>query len=372
MVLANDGSFGFSTRQLHAGYEVDPVIKSRAVPIYQTVCFDFENSAHAARLFALENEGYIGTRTGNPTIDVLEKRVAALEGGVASIAVASGQAAVFNTVLALTRAGENIVATANLYHGAYNQFSFLFPEFGVTAKISKEDPQSICAAIDGNTKAVYIETLGHPDLDIPDIEAISRICRKRHVPLIVENTFGAGGYFCQPIKHGADIVLHSGSKWIGGHGTSVGGLIVDAGTFDWSDRKFPQFNQPCAGYHGLNFLQVYGNKAFTMRIKGQFLRDVGACLSPFNAQQLLVGLETLSLRCERHARNTLELAQWLENHDKIAWVRYPGLESHQAYARAQQYLPRGAGALLMFGIKGSAEIAEKIADGFKLIANMAR
>ncbi|KAH7116328.1 Cys/Met metabolism PLP-dependent enzyme-domain-containing protein [Dactylonectria macrodidyma] len=362
---------GFDTLQLHAGQEIDTSTKSRAVPIYQTVCFDFDSSAHAAKLFAMEEEGYIGTRTGNPTIEVLEKRVAALEGGIASVAVASGQAAVFTTILALTRTGQNIVASANLYHGAYNQFSFLFPEFGVTAKLSADEPESIEAAIDGQTRAVYIETMGHPNFDIPDIEAISKVCRRKGVPLIVENTFGAGGYFCQPIKHGADIVIHSASKWLGGHGTTVGGIIVDGGTFDWSDPKFPNFNQPCPGYHGLNFLERYGKRAFIMRIRGQFLRDVGACISPLNAQQLLLGLETLSLRCERHTKNALELAQWLEQHKSVAWVQYPGLNSHSAYSRAQKYLPRGAGAMLMFGVRGGYDAGEQVVDNFKLIGNMA-
>lgn len=363
---------GFDTLQLHAGYTPDLTIKSRAVPIHQTVCFDFDNSNHAARLFGLEEEGYIGTRTGKPTIDVLEKRISALEGGIAAIAVSSGQAAVFNTILALTRSGDNIVASKNLYHGAYNQFAFLFPEFGVTAKMSDDDPESVEAAIDEKTRAVYIETMGHPDFAIPDIEAVAKICRKAGVPLIVENTFGAGGYYCQPIKHGADIVIHSASKWLGGHGTSVGGLIVDGGSFNWADPKFPNFNQPCAGYHGLNFLEMYGKRAFVMRLRGQFLRDVGACISPFNAYELLLGIETLSLRCERHAKNAVELAEWLEQHKSVAWVQYPGLQSHSSYLAAKKYLPRGAGALLMFGVRGGYEAGEQVVDNFRMINNMAR
>lgn len=363
---------GFDTLQLHAGQEPDPTTRARAVPIYQTVCFDFENSAHAARLFGLQEDGYIGTRTGNPTIEVLEKRVAALEGGIASIAVASGQSAVFTTILALTKAGDNFVASANLYHGAYNQFMYLFPEYDIRVKISPDDPTAIEANIDGNTKAVYIETIGHPNFDIPDIEAISEVCRRKQVPLIVENTLGAGGYFCQPIKHGANIVISSASKWLGGHGTTAGGMIVDAGTFDWSDPKYPNLNQPCAGYHGLNFFDLYGPKAFTTRLRGQFLRDVGNCTSPFNAQQLLIGIETLSLRCERHAKNTLALAQWLEKHPTVAWVSYPGLPSHRAYSMAQKYLPKGAGALLMFGVKGGVDAGEQVVDGLKLIGKMAR
>ncbi|CAI6038757.1 hypothetical protein V2G26_010833 [Clonostachys chloroleuca] len=363
--------FGFETLQLHAGQEPDPAFKSRAVPIYQTVCFDFDSSEHASKLFSLAEEGYIGTRTGNPTIEVLEKRVAALEGGIGAIAVSSGQAAVFNTIMSLTRSGENIVASKNLYHGAYNQFAFLLPEYGVTAKMSEDDPHCIEAAIDQKTRAVYIETMGHPSFAIPDIEGISKVCRKARVPLIVENTFGAGGYFAQPVKHGADIVIHSASKWLGGHGTSVGGLIVDGGSFNWADPKYSNFNQPCAGYHGLNFFEMYGKRAFIMRLRGQFLRDVGACISPYNARDLLVGLETLSLRCERHASNALELAKWLEKHESVAWVQYPGLPSHAFHLMAQKYMPRGAGAMLMFGVRGGYNAGEQVVDNFKLINNMA-
>lgn len=342
---------------------------ARGVPIYQTYVFNFKSSAHAARLFALEEDGEIATRTGNPTTAVVERRVAALEGGVAAVAVSSGQAAVFNTIAALVSQGDNIVSTKHMYHGAYNQFSFLFPEWGVKTRVVEETVEAIEAAIDDRTKAVYIETIGHPKFNVPDIEAIAEVAHSKGVPLVVENTVGCA-YFCQPIKHGADIVVSSLSKWFGGHGSSTGGIIVDSGNFKWKDnKKFPNINQPCAGYHGQNFLEQFGREAFIMRIRGQFLRDVGACLSPFNAQQFILGLETLSLRCERHAENTIKLAKWLEAHKSVEWVSYPGLPNHSHYALAQKYLPRGAGAVFLFGIKGGEEAGEQVVDGFKMISN---
>ena len=359
----------FETLQVHAGQKPDSQTLARGVPIYQTYVFNFESSAHAARLFALEQEGDIATRTGNPTIAVVERRIAALEGGVAAVAVSSGQAAVFTAISSLVSHGDNIVSTKHLYHGAYNQFSFMFPEHGVTAQFVEETPEAIGAAIDDRTKAVYIETVGHPKFNVPDIEAIAEVAHSKSVPLVVDNTVGCA-YFCRPIEHGADIVVGSLSKWYGGHGSSTGGIIVDSGNFPWKDNsKFPNLNQPCAGYHGQNFTEQFGRQAYIMRIRGQFLRDVGSCLSPFNAQQFILGIETLSLRCERHAENTIRLAEWLEKHEKVEWVSYPGLKNHPHHTMAQKYMPRGAGAVLLFGIKGGADAGEQLVDGFKLISN---
>jgi O-acetylhomoserine/O-acetylserine sulfhydrylase len=359
----------FETLQVHAGQSPDSTTLARAVPIYQTYVFNFSSSAHAARLFALEEEGEISTRTGNPTVAIVERRVAALEGGVAAVAVASGQSAVFTTMIALAGHGENIVSTKHYYHGAYNQFQFMLPEFGIECRVVEENAEAITAAIDERTKAVYVETIGHPKFNVPDLESIAEAAHKGGVPLVVENTVGCA-YFCAPIKHGADIVVSSLSKWFGGHGTSLGGIIVDAGTFPWAtSARFPQFNKPCPGYHGLNFSETFGNEAFSMRLRGQFLRDVGPVMSPFNAQQFIIGLETLSLRCERHAQNTMALAKWLEAHPSVEWVSYPGLPGHESYEMAQKYLPRGAGAVLMFGIRGGADAGEQLVDNFKMISN---
>jgi O-acetylhomoserine/O-acetylserine sulfhydrylase len=275
------------------------------------------------------------------------------------------------TMVALAGRGENIVATKHYYHGAYNQFNFLLPEFGIECRVVEETVEAFREAIDERTKAVYIETIGHPKFNVPDIEAIANVAHEMGVPLVVNNTVGCA-YFCQPIKHGADIVVASLSKWFGGHGTSTGGIIVDSGNFDWSKApRFVQFNQPCAGFHGLNFAKTFGREAFAWRIRGQLLRDVGSCLSSFNAQQFIVGLETLSLRCERHAQNTMALANWLEKHEKVEWVSYPGLPSHSHHQLAKKYLPQGAGAVLLFGIMGGAEAGEQLVDNFKMISNNA-
>jgi O-acetylhomoserine/O-acetylserine sulfhydrylase len=298
----------FDTLQIHGGQEPDSAFLARGVPIYQTYVFNFESCAHAADLFALKTEGEIATRTGNPTTAVLERRMAALEGRVAAVAVSSGQAAVFMTIASLVKHGDNIIATKHYYHGACNQFNFLFPEFGVECRTVEETPKAIAAGIDENTKAVYIETIGHPRFNVPDISTIAKVAHASGVPLIVDNTVGAA-YFCQPIRHGADIVVFSLSKWIGGHGTSTGGIIVDSGNFDWKNAsRFVQFNQPRPGYHGLNFNEMFGREAFIWPIRGQLLRDVGSCLSSFNSQQFLVDIETSSLRCERHAQNSMALA----------------------------------------------------------------
>jgi O-acetylhomoserine/O-acetylserine sulfhydrylase len=310
----------------------------------------------------------------NPTVDVFEKRIAALEGGVAAVAAASGQAAQFMAITALAHAGDNIVSTSNLYGGTYNQFKVLFPRFGITTKFVEGDKaEDIAAAIDDKTKAVYIESIGNPRYNIPDFEAIAKVAHDKGVPLIVDNTFGAGGYFVRPIDHGADIVVHSATKWIGGHGTTIGGVIVDSGKFNWGEHavRFPQFVEPSAGYHGLKFWETFGAISYIIRVRVEILRDMGACLNPFAAQQLLLGIETLSLRAERHAQNALALAKYLEASPYVSWVSYPGLESHPSHELAKRYLKRGNGGVLSFGVKGGGAAGSQIVDGFKLISNLA-
>lgn len=336
----------FETLQVHAGQAPDPATKSRAVPIYQSTSFTFNDSAHGARLFGLKEFGNIYSRIMNPTVDVLEKRIAALEGGIAAVAASSGQAAQFMTISALAHAGDNIVSTSNLYGGTYNQFKVFFPRLGIQTKfLTTEKPEDFEAAIDDKTKAVYVETIGNPRYNVPDFEAIAKVCEKKGVPFVVDNTFGAGGYYAQPLKHGAHIVVHSTTKWIGGHGTSIGGIVVDSGKFDWvkNAKRFPQFNEPAPGYHGLKFHDTFGPLAFVIRLRVEILRDLGSCMSPFNAQQFILGTETLSLRCERIAENSLKLAKWLEANENVAWVSYPGLESHPHHQLAKKYLPRGFG-----------------------------
>lgn len=365
----------FETLQLHAGQEPDPNTKARAVPIYQTTSFTFDDSAHGARLFGLKQFGNIYSRIMNPTVDVFEKRIAALEGGIGAVAASSGQAAQFMALSALAHAGDNIVSTSNLYGGTYNQFKVFMPRLGIKTKfINGEKAEDIDAAIDDNTKAVYLETIGNPRYNVPDFEAIAKVAHAKGVPVVVDNTFGAGGYFCQPFKHGADIIVHSATKWIGGHGTSIGGIVVDSGNFDWAAnaKRFPQFNDPADGYHGLKFVDTFGKLAFLIRLRVEILRDLGSCLSPFNAQQFLLGVETLSLRGERHAQNALALAQYLEKHPNVAWVSYPGLQSHASHELAKKYLPRGFGGVLSFGVKGGAEAGAQVVDGFKLVSNLAK
>ncbi|TID20046.1 O-acetylhomoserine ami [Venturia nashicola] len=364
----------FETLQLHAGQEADPTTNSRAVPIYATTSFVFNDSAHGARLFGLKEFGNIYSRIMNPTVDVFEKRIAALEGGVAAVATASGQAAQFMTIAALAHAGDNIISTSNLYGGTYNQFKVSLPRLGIKVKFIKGDePADIAAAIDEKTKAVFIESIGNPRYNVPDFEGIAQIAHDAGIPVIVDNTFGAGGYFVRPIDHGADIVVHSATKWIGGHGTTIGGIVVDSGKFDWGKNaaRFPQFNEPSEGYHGLKFWDTFGAIAFAIRVRVEILRDLGACLNPFGAQQLLLGIETMSLRCERHAQNSLQLAQWLEANKNVAWVSYLGLESHFSHVRAKKYLKRGYGGVLSFGIKGGGAAGSQVVDNFQLISNLA-
>ncbi|PWY79550.1 O-acetylhomoserine ami [Aspergillus heteromorphus CBS 117.55] len=373
----------FETLQLHAGlqadvrlfsHEPDSATNSRAVPIYATTSYAFNDSAHGARLFGLKEFGNIYSRIMNPTVDVFEKRVAALEGGVAAVAASSGQAAQFMAISALAHAGDNIVSTSNLYGGTYNQFKVLFPRLGIKTKFVHGDkPEDIAAAIDDHTKAVYVETIGNPRYNVPDFEAIAKIAHEKGVPLVVDNTFGAGGYFCRPIEHGADIVVHSATKWIGGHGTTIAGVVVDSGKFDWGKNaaRFPQFVEPSEGYHGLKFWETFGSIAFAIRVRVEILRDFGSALNPFAAQQLLIGIETLSLRAQRHASNAVALANWLLQNENVSWVSYPGLQDHPSHETAKRYLTRGFGGVLSFGVKGGASGGSQVVDGFKMISNLA-
>lgn len=346
------------------------------MPIYATTSYTFDDSAHGARLFGLKEFGNIYSRIMNPTVDVFEKRIAALEGGVAALASASGQAAQFMAISALAHAGDNIVSTSNLYGGTYNQLKVFLPRLGIHTKfVQGDDPNEFKKAIDDKTKAVYVETIGNPRYNVPDLEAIAKVAHEAGVPVMVDNTFGAGGFYCRPIDHGADIVVHSATKWIGGHGTTVGGVVVDAGKFDWGTedarRRFPQMTQPSDGYHGLKFWETFGPITFIIRLRVEILRDLGAALNPFAAQQLLLGIETLSLRCERHAENALKLAKWLETNENVAWVSYPGLPSHGSHELAKKYLPRGFGGVLSFGVKGGEKAGSQVVDNFKLVSNLA-
>ncbi len=368
----------FETLQLHAGQEVDPTTGSRAVPIYQTSSYVFNNSEHAAKLFGLQEFGNIYTRIMNPTTDVFEKRIAALEGGVAALAVSSGQAAQFLAITNIAQAGDNIVSTSYLYGGTYNQFKVQFKRLGITVKfVDGDKPSDFEKLVDNKTKAIYLETIGNPRFNIPDFDAIAAVAKKHDIPLIVDNTFGAAGYLFRPIEHGANIVVESATKWIGGHGTSIGGVIVDAGNFNWANGKFPQFTEPSEGYHGLKFWDVFGtpgpfgNIAFIIRARVEGLRDYGTSLSPFNAFLLLQGLETLSLRVQRHVDNALEIAQWLEKHPQVEYVDYPGLPGSLYHALAKKYLKNGYGGVLTFKVKAGKEAADKIVNNLKLISHLA-
>jgi len=370
--------YRFETLQVHAGQEPDPVTKARAVPIYQTTSYLFNDSEHAARLFGLKEFGNIYTRLMNPTTDVFEKRMAALEGGVGALAVASGQAAQFIALTNILEAGDNFVSTSFLYGGTYNQFKVQFKRLGITVRfVNGDDPADFEKLIDKKTKAIYIETIGNPRFNIPDFEVLAAIARKHEIPLIVDNTFGAGGYLCQPIKWGANIVVESATKWIGGHGTSLGGVIVDAGNFNWGNGKFPQFTEPSEGYHGLKFWETFGDKspfgniAFIIRARVEGLRDWGPAISPFNSFLLLQGLETLSLRVQRHVDNALEIARWLSQHPKVESVLYPGLENNPYHHLAKKYLTHGFGGVLMFKVKGGTKAADKLINNLKLISHLA-
>lgn len=366
--------FRLETKVLHSGQEVDPTTLSRAVPLYRTTSYLFKDAEHAANLFALKEFGNIYTRIMNPTQDVLEKRLADLEGGAASLALASGTAAIFYAVINLAKVGDNIVSANNLYGGTYSQFAAILPNFGINVKfVDPRDPSAFEGAIDGKTRAVFLETIGNPGVDVPDFEAIARIADKHHLPVIVDNTFGTP-YLFKPLEHGAHIVVHSLTKWIGGHGTAIGGIIVDGGRFDWSDDKFDLFAQPDAGYHGMRFGKDLGDLsplAYILRARLVPLRNLGAAISPDNAWHILQGLETLPLRIERHVSNALETARWLQKHPQVSWVRYPGLEDHPTYANAKKYLKNGFGGVLVFGIKGGAEAGKKFIGKLRLFSHLA-
>jgi len=368
----------FETLQIHAGQVPDPTTHARAVPIYQTTSYVFDDADHGARLFGLQEFGNIYTRIMNPTTDVFEKRIAALEGGVAALATASGQAAQFLAITTIAQAGDNIVSTSFLYGGTYNQFKISLPRLGIQVKFVEGDKaEDFRQAIDEHTKALYVETIGNPQFNIPDFVALAQVAHENGIPLIVDNTFGTAGYLSRPIDYGADIVVESATKWIGGHGTSIGGVIVDSGKFNWGNGKFPLFTEPSPGYHGLNFQEVFGpegpfgNIAFIIRARVEGLRDFGPALSPFNAFLLLQGLETLSLRVDRHVENALALAQWLEAHPQVTWVSYPGLPSHPYHERAKQYLQHGFGGVLAFGIQGGLAEGRKFIDSVKLASHLA-
>lgn len=368
----------FETLQIHAGQEVDPTTGSRAVPIYQTTSYGFKNSEHGANLFGLKEFGNIYTRLMNPTSDVFEKRIAALEGGVAALAVSSGQAAQFIALNNILQSGDNFISSKHLYGGTYNQFKVAFKRLGIEVKFANiDDANDFEEQIDENTKAIYLETIGNPAFSVPDFEKIAAIAKKHDLPLVVDNTFGAGGYLFRPIDHGADIVVESATKWIGGHGTSIGGVIVDGGNYNWGNGKFSQFSEPSEGYHGLIFSEVFGegsqfgNIQFIIRARVEGLRDFGAAISPFNSFLLIQGLETLSLRVQRHVENALALATWLENHTAVAKVNYPGLESSPYHANAKKYLRNGFGGVLSFELKGTKENAIKLVDNLKLISHVA-
>ena len=370
----------FDTLQLHAGQQIDPTTKARAVPIYQTTSYGFDNSEHAADLFGLRKFGNIYTRIMNPTTDVFEQRIAALEGGVAAIATGSGQAAQFLALSAIMQTGDNFVSTSYLYGGTHNQFKVSFKRLGIEARFADgDDPESFVKHIDKHTKAIYLETIGNPQLNIPDFEKFAALAKEYDLPLVVDNTFGTGGYLFRPLEHGAHIVVESATKWIGGHGTVIGGVIVDGGNYKWNNGKYPQFTEPSEGYHGLKFWDVFGegnplglpNIAFAIRVRVEGLRDFGASQSPFNSFLLLQGLETLSLRVQRHCDNALALATWLQEHPAVEFVDYPGLDSSPYHALASKYLSNGFGGILNFGIRGGKEKATKFIDSLKLASHLA-
>ena len=370
----------FETLQLHAGQEIDETTRSRAVPIYQTSSYTFKDSAHGANLFALKEFGNIYTRIMNPTTDVFEKRIAALEGGVAAVATSSGQAAQFLALNNFLSAGDNFVSTSFLYGGTYNQFKVAFKRLGIEARFAESDkPEHFEQLIDSDTKAIYLEAIGNPGFNIPDFDAISALAKKYDIPLVVDNTFGAGGYLFRPIEHGANVVTASATKWIGGHGTSIGGVIVDAGNYNWGNGKFPEFTEPAEGYHGLKFWETFGegnplglpNIAFAIRARVEGLRDFGPSQSPFNAFLLLQGLETLSLRVQRTVENALEIAKWLEKHPQVESVNYPGLESSSYHDLAKKYLKNGFGGVLSFVLKGTKDETVEFVNSLSLISHLA-
>jgi O-acetylhomoserine (thiol)-lyase len=368
----------FETLQVHAGQEPAPGTNARAVPIYQTTSYTFDDSEHGARLFALQEFGNIYTRIMNPTTDVFEKRIAALEGGAAALATSSGQAAQFLAISNIAEAGDNIVSTSYLYGGTYNQFKVTLPRLGVGVHFVEGDsPDAFAKVIDDKTKALYVESIGNPRFNVPDLGALAKLAHDNEIPLIVDNTFGCAGYICRPIDHGADIVVASATKWIGGHGTSIGGVIVDSGRFDWGSGKFPVFTEPAPGYHGLNFWKTFGpdgpfgNIAFIIRARVEGLRDFGPCVSPFNAFLFLQGLETLSLRVQRHNDNATALAEWLAAHPAVEWVSHPSRPDHPSHEIAKKHLRNGYGSVLTFGIRGGLEAGRGFIDSVKLASHLA-
>ncbi len=369
----------FETLQVHAGQAPDPATGARAVPIYQTTSFVFEDAEHGAALFALQQFGNIYTRIMNPTTDVFEKRVAALEGGVGGLATASGQAAQMLAFATICEAGDNIVSTSLLYGGTYNQFKVTFPRLGINVKfVDGDDPAEFKRLIDGKTKALYVESFGNPRLNVPDFRALADVAHEAGIPFVVDNTFGAGGYRVRPLEHGADIVVESTTKWIGGHGLAIGGMIVDGGTFNWGNGKHPLMTEPSPGYHGLKFWDVFGNfpgmgnVAFIIKARVEGLRDLGPCQAPMNSFLNLIGLETLSLRVDRHDSNAMALATWLQKHPKVSWVNFPGLPDHPYHAMAKKYLRPGSfGSVLNFGIEGGMDAGKKFISSVKLASLLA-
>jgi O-acetylhomoserine (thiol)-lyase len=361
---------GFATRCLHAGHTPDKASLARAVPIYQTTSYVFENSAHAAALFALQQFGNIYTRIMNPTTDAFEQRVASLEGGIAGLATSSGQAAQFLAISSIAGLGDEVVSSSTLYGGTYTQFDVSFRRIGINVKfVEPDDPENFRKAITPKTRALYGETIANPRMNVLDIGKVAAIAHEAGVPLVIDNTM-ASPYLCRPIEYGADIVVHSATKFLGGHGTSIGGIIVDSGKFAWSD-KFPAITEPSPGYHGMKFAEVFGNLAFIIKARVEGLRDFGPCMSPFNSFLFLQGVETLNLRMERHSSNALALAEWLTNNPAVTWVKYPGLKSSPYYGLAQKYFPKGCGSIVTFGIKGGAEAGRKLIDSVQLFSHLA-
>jgi len=362
----------FDTLSLHAGQRPDPATGARAVPIYQTTSYVFDDTEHAASLFNLERAGHIYSRISNPTVAVLEERVSALEGGVGAVATASGQAALHLTIATLMGAGGHIVASSRIYGGSHNMFTHTLPRFGITTTlVDPREPASFEAAITDKTRLVFAETLGNPGLEVLDIAAVAAVAHKHRLPLAIDSTF-ATPYLCRPIEHGADIVMHSATKFLGGHGIAIGGIVVDGGRFDWATSgKFPTMTEPYAGYHGIAFAEEYGPAAFIARARAEGLRDFGACMSPANAFYLLQGIETLPVRMARHVANAEAVATFLEKHPAVAWVKYPGLESHPDHALAKRQLPKGAGAILSFGIKGGRKAGARLIERLKVFSHLA-
>lgn len=361
-----------NTIALHGGQEADPTTNSRALPIYQTTSYVFNNSEHAANLFGLKEFGNIYTRLMNPTTDVLEKRVALLEGGAAALAVASGQAAITYAILNIAKPGDEIVSASALYGGTYNLFAHTLNRLGIkTVFVDSNDPADFAAAVTEKTRLIYAETIGNPKLNVLDIEGLADVAHQNNIPLIVDNTVPTP-YLLRPIEYGADIVIHSATKFLGGHGTSIAGIIVDSGKFDWAaSNKFPELTEPDSSYHGVSYTESFGNLAYILKARVQLLRDMGAALSPFNAFQIIQGIETLHLRVQRHSENALKVAQFLQNNENVIWVNYPGLESHKDYNLAQKYLPKGQGAIIGFGIKGGKEVGVRFIDNLKLLSHLA-